>query len=519
MAGKKVLVADDSLTIQKVIKLALSNEGYEIKTVSNGNEAVQEISLFRPDVVLIDVSLPGKNAFEVKQAVNTGSLFEEMKFILMSSAFEKVDEAQERDSNFHGRLTKPFDPAHLRQLIAEVLGVTHLQNRGAAAARAASPGGSASGAHPAPGRAPAPPRPQAPAPRAPGAAPMPQSRPPQPAPPAGGPPPIPPRPGHMGKPKEEGIQPLSRPMDPTPAPPPSRHAEAYPPAAGPGFDDADAPLAPANAGGEAPGTDGLWDEPPPPVPGDAERTHFGLELPTSSSPPLASPDDDFAPPPPGPAHARSYGGEEPIDITPPMQSSPEPMDLGPPSGSDQSDIRQLTESTIRMSGLDDMGWNVDESVAGKPMAGSEPVELEDPFNSDGPTRHSVYQPESEPSLPPSSEMMSHEDPAGFYQPEDAPLEGENELTPLAHRGVPVGSILPPHPEPQHPPRGGRGATSSHHIPAPPPPSAGGMSASEMEEIIRAQLEDKLREMAQKIIPDVAEKIIKAEIRKMLSEQP
>src|SRR5213595_498171 len=66
MPGKKLLVADDSLTIQKVIRLALSNEGYEIQAVSDGNDAIQQISLFRPDVVLIDVSLPGKTAFEVK---------------------------------------------------------------------------------------------------------------------------------------------------------------------------------------------------------------------------------------------------------------------------------------------------------------------------------------------------------------------------------------------------------------------------------------------------------------------
>jgi len=121
MAGKKLLVADDSLTIQKVIRLALSNEGYEIQAVSDGNDAIQQISLFRPDVVLIDVSLPGKTAFEVKRSINEMPDLEEVRFVLMSSAFEKVDEEQLQDVNFHGRLTKPFDPAHLRQILSEVL--------------------------------------------------------------------------------------------------------------------------------------------------------------------------------------------------------------------------------------------------------------------------------------------------------------------------------------------------------------------------------------------------------------
>ncbi len=122
MVGKKLLVADDSLTIQKVIRLALSNEGYEIKAVSDGNEAVQEISVFRPNVVLIDVSLPGKTAFEVKKIIHDMHDFEETRFILMSSAFEKVDEAQYQSLEFHGRFTKPFDPAHLRKVLSEVLG-------------------------------------------------------------------------------------------------------------------------------------------------------------------------------------------------------------------------------------------------------------------------------------------------------------------------------------------------------------------------------------------------------------
>src|SRR3954447_23026180 len=121
MPGKKLLVADDSLTIQKVIRLALSNEGYEIQAVSDGNDAVQQISLFRPDVVLIDVSLPGKTAFEVKRTINEHEDLEEVRFVLMSSAFEKVDEDQVESVRIHGRLTKPFDPAHLRQVLSETL--------------------------------------------------------------------------------------------------------------------------------------------------------------------------------------------------------------------------------------------------------------------------------------------------------------------------------------------------------------------------------------------------------------
>ncbi len=121
MPGKKLLVADDSLTIQKVIRLALSNEGYEIQTVSDGQDAIQQILLFRPDAVLIDVSLPEKSAFEVKSSIEDIGSLPNCRFVLMSSAFEKFDEALAERSQFHGRLTKPFDPADLRKVIQNVL--------------------------------------------------------------------------------------------------------------------------------------------------------------------------------------------------------------------------------------------------------------------------------------------------------------------------------------------------------------------------------------------------------------
>lgn len=123
MAEKKLLVADDSLTIQKVIRLALANEGYKIQAVSDGNEACQQIALFRPDVVLIDVSLPGKSAAEVKVEIDaiSGNDPSAPRFVLMSSAFEQVNEAEIEALRFHGRLIKPFDPAHLRMVLGNVL--------------------------------------------------------------------------------------------------------------------------------------------------------------------------------------------------------------------------------------------------------------------------------------------------------------------------------------------------------------------------------------------------------------
>lgn len=119
--SKKLLVADDSLTIQKVIRLALSNEGYEIQAVSDCDDALEQIALFQPQVVLIDVSLPKKSAFEVKAKINEIEDAKDVRFVLMSSAFEQVDEKKASEVGFDGRLIKPFDPGHLRKVLSTVL--------------------------------------------------------------------------------------------------------------------------------------------------------------------------------------------------------------------------------------------------------------------------------------------------------------------------------------------------------------------------------------------------------------
>ena len=102
--AKKILVADDSLTIQKVIRLALSGDGYEIQTVSDGKEALEQASLFRPDIFIIDVSLPVFDAYQVREQLLNKPDLKNIPVILMSSAFEKVDEARSKNLGFSGHL-------------------------------------------------------------------------------------------------------------------------------------------------------------------------------------------------------------------------------------------------------------------------------------------------------------------------------------------------------------------------------------------------------------------------------
>jgi len=121
MAEHKILVIDDSLTIQKVIRLALSNEGYDIQAISSGDEAIEQLTILKPDIVLIDVSIPGKTSYSIRKEAKENEDLKSIKFVLMSSAFEQVDEEQVESVGFDGRLVKPFDPIHLRQVLVDAL--------------------------------------------------------------------------------------------------------------------------------------------------------------------------------------------------------------------------------------------------------------------------------------------------------------------------------------------------------------------------------------------------------------
>ena len=86
--SKSILLADDSLTIQKVIELTFSDTDYELTTVSNGVEALAAVARARPDLVMADVVMPGKNGYEVCEAIKSDPALADVPVILLSGTFE-----------------------------------------------------------------------------------------------------------------------------------------------------------------------------------------------------------------------------------------------------------------------------------------------------------------------------------------------------------------------------------------------------------------------------------------------
>lgn len=116
--GRKLLLADDSITIQKVIDLTFSDEGIEVTTVGNGEQALSKLEELQPDIVLADIFMPGRNGYEVCEHIKRDERFRHIPVMLLVGSFEPFDEAEARRVGADDYLTKPFQS--IRQLVSKV---------------------------------------------------------------------------------------------------------------------------------------------------------------------------------------------------------------------------------------------------------------------------------------------------------------------------------------------------------------------------------------------------------------
>jgi len=119
--GHKILLADDSITIQKVIELTFSDEDFELHTVGNGQKAIDEIRSIMPHIVLCDIIMPEKNGYEVCEFIKSSPDLKHIPVLLLTGAFEPFDQERARTAGCDGFLAKPFEPQTLISKVKELL--------------------------------------------------------------------------------------------------------------------------------------------------------------------------------------------------------------------------------------------------------------------------------------------------------------------------------------------------------------------------------------------------------------
>lgn len=117
----RVLLADESATIKKVIQLALQDFGVEVKSVPVGSDVLVVARSFQPDVIFADVLLTKRNGYEVSADIKGDAELEHIPVVLMWSGFMELDQNKVISSRVDRSLEKPFDPEQLRSLVKELV--------------------------------------------------------------------------------------------------------------------------------------------------------------------------------------------------------------------------------------------------------------------------------------------------------------------------------------------------------------------------------------------------------------
>jgi CheY-like chemotaxis protein len=119
-----LFLADDSVTIQRVVELTFAHEDIRVVSVGDGRKAVQWLESEKPDIVLLDVELPELNGFDVAARVRKSPRLRHVPILLLAGAFEAVDEERARNVGMDGIVKKPFEPEQLVLRVKELLSAT-----------------------------------------------------------------------------------------------------------------------------------------------------------------------------------------------------------------------------------------------------------------------------------------------------------------------------------------------------------------------------------------------------------
>ncbi len=117
----KLLLADDSVTIQKVVELILAGGEWVVKSVGNGREALEVMASFQPDVVLADTDMPTMNGYELCAKIKEDPAMSSTPVILLIGAFEPLDEERARRVKADDSLMKPFEAQELTHKLTAAL--------------------------------------------------------------------------------------------------------------------------------------------------------------------------------------------------------------------------------------------------------------------------------------------------------------------------------------------------------------------------------------------------------------
>jgi len=117
----RVLLADESISIKKVIQLSLQDYGVEVKSVPVGIDVLEVAKIFQPDIVFADILLSKRSGYEVAKDLKGNPSTAKVPIVLMWSGFMELDSKKADEAQIDGQLEKPFDADQLRTLVKNLV--------------------------------------------------------------------------------------------------------------------------------------------------------------------------------------------------------------------------------------------------------------------------------------------------------------------------------------------------------------------------------------------------------------
>jgi len=109
MAGKSILIVDDNPANMKLVRVLLSGEGYDVHTALDANEALEELNSSRPDLILMDIQLPGMDGLELTRRLKSDPATRDIKIVGLTAYAMRGDEERILAAGCDGYIPKPID--------------------------------------------------------------------------------------------------------------------------------------------------------------------------------------------------------------------------------------------------------------------------------------------------------------------------------------------------------------------------------------------------------------------------
>ena len=121
MAGEAILIVEDNPINLKLAKLLLAGEGYEVRTAINAEEVLKILATFHPQLILMDLQLPGKNGLDLTRELKSNPKFKDICIVALTAYAMKGDEEKAKAAGCDGYMTKPISVATFPSEIAQYL--------------------------------------------------------------------------------------------------------------------------------------------------------------------------------------------------------------------------------------------------------------------------------------------------------------------------------------------------------------------------------------------------------------